>query len=461
MNLECELSEKQSQALEKLLDSTTRTVVFGGSAGGGKSWLGCAWLIIMAITYPYTKWFIGREELKRLVDSTYVTFIKVSNSMRVTGQWTYDAQKHVVKFKNGSMINFISMEYAPRDPLFERLGSTEYTGGFIEEAGEIHFNAFDTIKSRTGRHYNDEYGLLPTILITCNPKKNWLYTMFYKPHKAGMLGTDSCFIQSLVTDNPKISKEYIYNLENLKNEVQKQRLLYGVWEYEDDPEQLIKYEWVEKCFYSHRFPGKSTLGVDVARYGNDSSTYAKMSGNILVELKAFKDVNPTAYAYILIDKLIVDSIDTDRIGIDVVGLGAGTVDTMVREKYKVVEIISGDAQKTFKETQKYNFYNLRSQMWWVMREDMENGRIKIDLDINDEITQKLIEDLTAPCYEIRGEKTIKVESKDDIKQRIGRSTDYADSFVYANWIRNLKDVKSAVDKEIVQQPKTSLSDLLF
>ena len=39
----------QKKAIKYLFDDSTRDVLFGGAAGGGKSWVGVAWLIIMCI----------------------------------------------------------------------------------------------------------------------------------------------------------------------------------------------------------------------------------------------------------------------------------------------------------------------------------------------------------------------------------------------------------------------------
>ena len=50
----------------------------------------------------------------------------------------------------------------------------------FEEGGEIDFRAYDVLKTRIGRHLNKELGIRPTMVLTANPKKNWLYNMFYR-----------------------------------------------------------------------------------------------------------------------------------------------------------------------------------------------------------------------------------------------------------------------------------------
>ncbi len=66
-------------------------------------------------------------------------------------------------------------------------------------------------------------------------------------------------------------------------------------------------------------------------------------------------------------------------------------------------------------------------MWWEFRERLRLGIFSLP----SELDPKLLADLTAPRYEIRSDKTIFVESKADIKERIGRSTDFGDALVYA------------------------------
>jgi len=92
--------------------------------------------------------------------------------------------------------------------MYERFGSTEYTGGWLEEAGEINFGAFDVLKSRIGRQKNKEFGLIGKILITCNPKKNWLYVDIYKPFKQGELPKVPIYVDGMVWDINAIHTAY-------------------------------------------------------------------------------------------------------------------------------------------------------------------------------------------------------------------------------------------------------------
>ena len=67
-------SPRQEQALEILNDNIHTEIFYGGGAGGGKSYLGCAWLILNCIDYPGTRWLMGRAILKSLKESTLLTF---------------------------------------------------------------------------------------------------------------------------------------------------------------------------------------------------------------------------------------------------------------------------------------------------------------------------------------------------------------------------------------------------
>jgi hypothetical protein len=126
------------------------------------SWFGCEWLLTNCYKYPGSKWFIARKELKRLMASTYVTWVKVCKFHNIPADdWKLKSQYNYIEFTNGSRIDLLDVAHKPQDPLFERFGSLEFTGGWGEEVGEWEFLAFDVLKTRIGRHLNKEFNLVP------------------------------------------------------------------------------------------------------------------------------------------------------------------------------------------------------------------------------------------------------------------------------------------------------------
>jgi len=116
------------------------------------------------------------------MQSTYITFIKVCKYHGIpTTEWKLNGQYNFIEFKNGGRIDLLDLKMLPSDPLYERFGSTEYSDGAIEEAGEVHYLAKDVLKSRIGRHLNKELGIIANLLSSGNPKKNWTKTEYYIP----------------------------------------------------------------------------------------------------------------------------------------------------------------------------------------------------------------------------------------------------------------------------------------
>jgi hypothetical protein len=88
--------------------------------------------------------------------------------------------------------------------------------------------------------------------------------------------------------------------------------------------------------------------------------------------------------------------------------------------------VSEAAQGTHKSG-RLEFFNLRSQLWWNLREALDplaNKGIALPPD------RRLLVDLCAPKWELRGAK-IYVESRDQIVARIGRSPDFASTLILA------------------------------
>ncbi len=221
---------------------------------------------------------------------------------------------------------------------------------------------------------------------------------------------------------------------------------------------LIRQEWLDAA--AARFEMTKTavvpratkyaLGVDVAQSEKgDRGAVARWYGNRLVGL----DVNPCPNATTLgtdVWRLALElGCEPWHIGVDPVGVGAATVNEMDRLAERqdrgllgwTVTPLNGGAKPLSRASKAPDgsemdwladantFANLRGQMYWQLREDLRHGRIAVPK------IPSLHKELTTPTYEIRGGKVI-VESKDEIKKRIGKSPDASDAVVYGNWVRS-------------------------
>ena len=413
------LTPKQHEALVKL-GSGTRYVLYGGAGGGGKSWLGCFWLIMVCQNCPGVRYFVGRNNLVDTRASVVVTFGKTAGEM---GYAAYRYTDEGIKFANGSQIDFLDLSYYPKkDPMFERFGSKEYTGGWIEEAGEVHALAFEVLKSRIGRHLNDKYDIPAQILITCNPKKNWLYTEFYKPWKEGTLASDYVFIPARVEDNKYIGADYIRSLESIKDRVTRERLRLGMWEYDDNPAALLDYDAIADLFTNEHCTatGRKYISADVALKGRDSYVRANRAGDtitltvepimepdeVVEDIKASSRENAVPHSQIV--------VDTDGVGAYVPTYVGGAV----FEFHGEARSFSG------------NYTNLKSECAYKLAELITQRRLRVicrDATIKARLTEEL-ECLIAADIDNDTKKRA-IITKDKMKLIIGHSPDILDALL--------------------------------
>src|SRR6478752_2157948 len=274
---------KQEHAIYFLKDNVTEEVLYGGAAGGGKSALGCLWLMEMCQKYPGTRLLMGRSKLKTLKETTLNTFFELASNLNITNQFTYNAQSNVIYWNNGSEILLKDLFLYPSDPEFDSLGSLEITGAFIDECNQLVYKAWQVVKSRC-RYKLGEFNLMPKMLGSCNPAKNWVYKVFYKTYKNKDLDNEKKFIQALPTDNPHLPQSYLNALLSLdKNS--KERLYFGNWEYDDDPSALIDFDAIYDYFNPVHIEktGVRYLTIDVARKGKDKTIYRIWDGFLCVK----------------------------------------------------------------------------------------------------------------------------------------------------------------------------------
>jgi len=423
--------EKQRQALEVLTSNKYEEFLYGGAAGGAKTWTGCAWILFMAKNFPNTKYFIARNELKDIIDSVLVTFHKVAREYGFD-DYKFNAVKNWITFGNGSHINFIEIKYKPSDPMFEDVGSTEYTAGWIEEVGEIHETGAAVISSRVGRHLNGKYGIKGIVFYTCNPKRNWAKRDFYDKDKNGTLEADKFYLSCLITENPFIESDYVNKLRKIgeKDKSLYERLFKGNWDYEDNPNQLCDQEMIDNVFKNdHIEEGKTYITADIARFGSDKAVIFAWRGWKVVEMLEFEISKTTDISAAITYFRRKYKVPTTRGVADADGVGGGVVDQTGIKGFK------NGARPIRNGKDMPNYRNLQVQCLYHLADIVNDGAIWLDCDLTNKQRAQIKEDLSqiqrVPSK--RGDNKLDCKPKGDIKNDIGRSPDYRDALLMRSW----------------------------
>lgn len=240
------------------------------------------------------------------------------------------------------------------------------------------------------------------------------------------------FIPSRISDNPYLaSTGYMSTLQALPEPLRSQ-MLYGDFQagIKDDPWQVIPTAWVELAMARWRRPDKlepmDSMGIDVARGGGDDTTIARRHGAWYDEL-VVEPGSATPNGHKVAGLAIANQRDGAPMHIDIIGVGASPYDILNQAGLPVYGINVAEGSVAKDKSGRLGFFNLRSETWWKMREDLDpanNTGTALPPD------PELLKDLTAPRWSLSGA-SIKVESRDEIIKRIGRSPDRASAVLLA------------------------------
>jgi len=214
-------------------------------------------------------------------------------------------------------------------------------------------------------------------------------------------------------------------------------------------DETFDVEYREKDFYN-------SVGVDVANSEQgDMAAVAFGKGNKMDYLKEFHCPNANHLAY----NLVYDAwelsqndytdygiptikdyeIDSVNIGIDGVGVGVATVNSLIDLDFTPTSLIGGQLEEVMAKDPESGelmtkFASLRAQMWWELKEDLRTKQVIISID-DKRILRDLKKELIAPL-DISKRGMIRIEAKEDVKKRTGgKSPNMADALVYWNWVR--------------------------
>lgn len=242
------------------------------------------------------------------------------------------------------------------------------------------------------------------------------------------------FIPALVDDNPYLSgTAYKSVLQGLPEPLRSQ-MLFGDFSVglADDDFQVCPTAWIRaaQARWSPTAPeGLSAIGCDVARGGSDKTTLAPRHGRWFDRLRKHPGkATPDGQSVVALLRQALLANRRATVNVDVIGVGASVYDIGRQEGLAMKAIHFAEKAPRKDRTGQLAFVNYRAWAWWSMREalDPENGdNLALPPD------PELLADLAAPRWSMTAG-GIRIEAKDDVKRRIGRSPDCGDAVVLAN-----------------------------
>lgn len=417
----------QKEAAGYWIDAETLEILYAGTKGAGKSYLGCSLIFGDALIYPGTHYFIARKRLKDIQRFTIPTIhevfehwgLKVEDYMKLNGQYNY------YQLHNGSRVYLLDCSHLPSDPMFERFGSMSFTRGWIEEAGEVSHPAKNNLQASLGRWKNDDYDIPAKLLLTCNPSKNFLYATYYKPFRDGNLPSHRKFVKALPEHNKRLPANYVSNLLLTLTANEIERLVRGNWEFDDDPALLCTYDAICDAFTNTHADSltegvPSGMSTDLARKGRDKWTVWHWRHNVAKLIKITDWAEADGIQRFLEAKEKELSVPRSRVVSDSDGLGQYLGDYMKG----IFEFMNGGRAFDPK------YANLKTECAYKLASLIEDRRLRIECP--EEVAELLREELGQLKVENIDTDTQKrkLVSKDIMKENLGRSPDLLDGLLY-------------------------------
>ena len=287
-----ELTYAPTEKQRKFHESDADEVLYGGAAGGGKSYAICWDAFMRCMKYPGTHAYLFR----RTYPEVEMTLVKTMLAIVPKELGKYSSGAHEMKFVNGSVAHFCHL-------------SNEGEGLLKYQGAEIHWLYFDELTHFTKGMYDylrtrlraeKKLGIVPCVRAASNPGgpgHAWVKARFVDATGCGkrvremavkseVLGSAAVrrleYIPALATDNPHITQDYIIELEQ-KPRALREALLKGKWdafdgqafpEFTDDPDHYddgllthvirpfpIPYHWPRYVSFDHGYTRPFSFGV--------------------------------------------------------------------------------------------------------------------------------------------------------------------------------------------------------
>ena len=378
----------------EFLQSKTKTVAYIGSIGSGKSWIAGEKCVQLLLQGAYV--LVVSPNYKQLKN---VLMMEIQDHLRHHGiPFTMNQSDMTIEAANGKIFGYSA-------EAVESIRGISVDALIMDEATIIDRYVYEVSIGRIRR------GKVPyQVFLTTSPRgKDWVYDL--------CMEESTHYIHQTIYDNYFLPLEYIAQLElEYGGDFARQELMGEFVDMSAGDAQIISAKdiIIAQSRIVQLTDDPIVAGLDVARYGDDSSVLTVRKGNQILYYKKFNNIALTTLRDFVIDDIIAQSIDT--LVVDGVGLGAGLVDMLkesVGDTCNIVEFVGSYAASSIK----YN--NLRTECLILCKDWVRSTGVLPKDDI--------VNDMTTLQYSINASNKYVVEGKDKLKARGEKSPDFFDS----------------------------------
>jgi hypothetical protein len=456
---------------EMAYNSTADVILYGGEAGGGKSGL----IVGLALTAHKRSLVMRRQysDLSALIEDMLEKhgtrdgyngsapaklrtkdgrLIEFGGAKNAGDEQHWKGQPHdllaideasqflesQVRFLMG-WVRSIDPNQHCRVVLATNPPETEAEGQWLKEMFGPWLNPVHPLYRGSPHHrYGRDPGELLWVITDEDGKDKWVDSP--EPVEIGertVTPESRTFIPASLSDNPYLTADdkYQKKLDSLPEPL-RSAVRDGNWmiAHSDDERQIIPTAWVMAAQQrwtpqGHAGLAMTAMALDCAGGGEDAAVAAPRYGGWYAELVSVSGKD-TADGSAMAGVVVKHRKDGCPIVIDVGGGYAGAVIERFKDNQIPYQRFDGSAMGMGNaKGSGLRFANKRAEAWWKFREELDpdqEGGSAIALPPD----ERLRAELTAPRFEV-GARGIKVESKDEIRDRIGRSPDRADAVVMA------------------------------
>jgi hypothetical protein len=424
VQLQVELTERQSEAKIRLAQPATSALLYGGAKGGGKSWFLCVWC------YNYACELIGRFGLKPSEHPPHVGWMGRKQAVEFAGttlqtwrEWippeTYTIKSGTEKDpKHINIMGCVCIDFGGLDKQenINKFNSAEYGFIAIDQAEET---SRDDVSVAQGSLRLKIKGVPLSYkeLYTANPRNCWLRDEFIINPLPG-----NVFVPALPRDNPHLPPDYEQKLVRAFGYRPELLRAYrdGDWSVIEGADQVILDAWLVRARSAIGIYNGTILVCDPARFGDDMTEIMLLNGTEIEQQESMPYSRTTEVSSRLTE--LSRQNDDCTIVVDDTGVGGGVTDELYERGRHVIPF-NGSEKADDPET----YYNKRAEAWWECGEDFSQTRIGCW-----QMSYELRQDLCAPTYSFRNDRIL-IEKKDSIKERLGRSPGKGDCYVMGIW----------------------------